>query len=175
MQTLNNIKTNLTDDKSQDLAHKILETKHMSIHSINSRLKKLREYQINFWSSLKVKALSTIASLTTALGIIALAISLYCKCFWNKMGCVCKQTRPATLPNNDPHIELQSITNPTPENSDQLSPQCVHEILKASGVDMSTFEHYKRCKALYQTSTQTTELSEVKKKKQFLKEFPYGL
>ena len=80
---------------------------------------------------------------------------------WNKVGCVCKHTTPATLPNNDPHIELQLITNPSPDISDQLSPQLVQEILKASGADLSKFEHYKRCKVLSQTSTQSTELSEV--------------
>ena len=47
------------------------------------------------------------------------------------------------------------------EISDQLSPQLVQETLKASGVDMSKFECYKKCKALHQTSTQPTELSEV--------------
>ena len=135
----------------------------MPIHNINSTLTKLRTYSTNFWSSLKVKAFSTIGSLTTALGIMALAISLYCKCFWNKMGCACKHTRLTTLLYNDPHIELHPITNPTPETSDQLLPQLVHEILKASGVDISKFECYKRCKALCQASSQSTELSKAKK------------
>ena len=55
------------------------------------------------------------------------------------MSCVCKHTRPNTLPNNDTHIELQPITNPMPEISDQLSLQTVKEILKATGIDMSQF------------------------------------
>ena len=59
------------------------------------------------------------------------------------MSCVCKYTRPNTLPNNYTHIKLQPITKPIPEISDQLSPQLVQEILKASSVDMSKFEHYK--------------------------------
>ena len=101
MQILN--LTSLTDDKLQDLAHKILEMKQMSFYSIHSALTKLRRYLANFWSLVNVKAFPTIGSLTTAL---ALAISLYCKCFWNKMGCVCEHTRPATLPKNDQHIEL---------------------------------------------------------------------
>ena len=171
MQTLN--LTSLTDDKLQDLAYKILEMKQMSIHSINNMLTKLRAYQTNFWSSLKVKAFSLIGSLTTALGIIALAIGLYCKCFSNKIGCVGKHTRPTTLSNNNPCIELQPITNPAPEPSDQLSSQLVQEILKASGVNMSKCKCQKRCTTLHQTSTKSTELSEVCK--QFLKDFPYGL
>ena len=43
------------------------------------------------------------------------------------------------MPNNDPCIE--PITNPTPETSDQLSPQLVQEMLKAIGVHMSKFKH----------------------------------
>ena len=120
--------------------------KQMSIHSINITLTKLRAYPTSFWSSLKVKAFSTIGSLTTALAIIALAICLYFKCFGNKMGYVHKHTRPTTLPNKDPYIELKPITNPTPETSDQLSQQLVQEILKASGVDMSKFKHHKDAK-----------------------------
>ena len=85
-------------------------------------------------------------TLVSALGILGLAIGLYCKCFQNKMSCICIHTRPNTLPNNDTHIELQPITNPMPEMSDQLSPQLVQEILKAIGIDMSKFEHYKKCK-----------------------------
>ena len=53
--------------------------------------------------------------------------------------------RPNTLPTNDTHIELQSITKSVPEILDQLSPQLVQEILKASSVDISKFKHYKCC------------------------------
>ena len=79
------------------------------------------------------------------------------------MGCVCKHTNQATLPNNDAHIELRPITNPISEISDQLSAQLFQEILKASGVDMSKEQHYKKCRALHQTSTQSNELSEIQK------------
>ena len=51
MQSLN--LTSLIDNKLQDLAHKILEMKQMSIYSINSTLTKLTAYQYNFWSSVK--------------------------------------------------------------------------------------------------------------------------
>ena len=37
-------------------------------------------------------------------------------------------------------IELQSLMNPIPEILDQLSPQLVQEILKASGIDIFKFE-----------------------------------
>ena len=77
------------------------------------------------------------------------------------MGCVHKHTRLTTLSNIDPYIELQPITDATPETSDQVSPQHVQEILKVSDIDMSKFQHYKRCEALCQTTTQSTELSEV--------------
>ena len=109
----------------QDLAHKIPEMKQMSIYSINSTLTKLRACPNNFWSSEKVKTFSTMGILVSTLGMIALAIGLYCKCFPNKMCYVCMHTRPSTLPNNDTHIELQPITNPIPEILDQLSPQLV--------------------------------------------------
>ena len=36
------------DDKLQDLAHKIPETKHMSIFRVNSTLTKLRTYPSSF-------------------------------------------------------------------------------------------------------------------------------
>ena len=100
-------------------------------------------------------------TLVSALGLKALTIGLYCNCFWNKMSCVHMHTRPNTLPNNNTSIEYQPITNPIPEISKQLSPQHVQEILKASGVDMSKFEHHKKFKALCQTSTQSNELLEV--------------
>ena len=119
MQTSNLTRT--TDEKFQDLAHKTPEMKQKFIHSINNMFIKLRAYPPNLWSSLKVKALSHISSLTTALGIVALASGLYCKCFWNKMGCIYKHTRPTSLPNNCPSIELQPLPNPKPETSDQLS------------------------------------------------------
>ena len=79
MQTLN--LTSIPNDKLQDLTHKISQIEQMSYHSINIMLTKLRAYPTNFWSSPKVKAFSTICSLTPTLSIIALAISLYCKCF----------------------------------------------------------------------------------------------
>ena len=170
MQSLN--LTSHTNDKLQDLAHKILEMEQMSIYIINSMSAKLKAYPLNFWSSVKVKTFSTMGTLISALGIIALAIGLYCECFQNKMGCVCKDTKPTTLPNKDEPIELQPITNPMSEISDQLSPKLVQEILKASGVDISTFEYYKKCKALHHISTQSTE---VRGLKTILKEFPYGL
>ena len=59
---------------------------------------------------------------------------------------------------NDTHIELQPILNSMPDISDQLLPQISKEILNASGVDISIFEHYKQCRALHQTSPQATKL-----------------
>ena len=63
-----------------------------------------------------------------------------------------------SMPTNDTHIELQPISNSMPDILEQLSPQIVQEILKASGVDISKFEHYKQCKPLHQLSAQTTKL-----------------
>ena len=108
------------NNKLQDLAHHILEMKQMSIYSINITLSNLRAYPNNFWSSSKVKAFSTMGTLGSSLGILALAIGLYCKYFWNKMSCVYKHTRPNTLSNNDKCIEFQHIRNPMPEILDQL-------------------------------------------------------
>ena len=75
-------------------------------------------------------------TLESALGIIVLAIGLYCKCFQNKRSCVHKHTRLITLPTNDTHIEFQPIMSPLSEISDQLPPQLVQEILKSSRVYM---------------------------------------
>ena len=134
MKTLN--LTSITNDKLQDLAHKVPEMKHRPIYRINSTLTKLTAYSTNFWSSLKVKIFSSLSSLTTELGIIALAIVLYFKCFQNKMSCVHKHTRPTTLPNNDSHIELQPITNPPHEIQINYHHNLM-KMLKASGLDMS--------------------------------------
>ena len=77
MQSLN--LSSLTDDKLQDLAHKVQEMKHMSIISMNNTLTKHRTYPSNFWSSIYVKMFSTIGTSASAIGVIALAICLYCK------------------------------------------------------------------------------------------------
>ena len=83
--------TSLTDNKLQDLAHKILEMKQMSIYSINITSMasiKLRGYPNNFWPSVKVKTFSTMDTLVSSLGILALVIGLYYRCFWNKINFV---------------------------------------------------------------------------------------
>ena len=108
-------------------------------------------------------------NIVSALGIIALAIGLCCKCFWNKMSCVHKHSRPGTLPNNDTCIELQPITNPVPEISDQLS--LVQEILKASGVDMSNLN-------ITKMQSPTSDINSaywVFRSLKSLQEFPYDL
>ena len=93
---------------------------------------------------MKRETSSTIGTSAPAIGIIVLAICLYCKCFQNEMSWVCKHTTPTTLPTDDTHIELQPMSNSMPEISTQLqSPQIVQEILKANGVDISKLEHYK--------------------------------
>ena len=97
--------------------------KQMSIYSISSTLTELRAYPNNIWSSLKVKMVSTMGTLVSALGILSLPTGLHWKWFQNKMSCVHKHTRPNTLPKNNIHIEVQPIKNPVPEISDQLSPQ----------------------------------------------------
>ena len=61
--------------------------------------------------------------------------------FQNNKGCVCKHSRLTTMPANDTHIELQPISNSMPNISDQLVPQIVQEVLKASGVDLSKVKH----------------------------------
>ena len=58
------------------------------------------------------------------------------------------------MPVNDTPIALHPILSS--DISDQQSPQIVQEILNASGVDISKFEHYKWCKELYQTLAQAT-------------------
>ena len=150
--------SSLMDDKLQDLAHNILEMKHVSIFSTNSTLTKLRTYPHNFWSSKKLKTFLTLGASVSVAGVIAQPIGSYCKCFQNKKSCVHKHTRLTTMPANDTHIELQPISNSVPDISDQLSPQIIQEILKASSVDISKFECYMQCKVLCQTSAQATKL-----------------
>ena len=53
------------------------------------------------------------------------------------------------MPVNDTHFELQPILNPMSDISDQLSPQIIQAVLKASGVHVLKFEWYKPCKAIH--------------------------
>ena len=53
---------------------------------------------------------------------------------------------------------VEPISTPCPESSDQLSPQIIQEILKASGVDFLKFEHYKCYKAKHHKVTQATKI-----------------
>ena len=80
------------------------------------------------------------------ISIISLSIGLCCKCFQNGKSCVCKYTRPTSLPVNNTHIELEPMSASLPDISDQLSPQSIQEILKVNRVDFSKFECYKCCK-----------------------------
>ena len=50
------------------------------------------------------------------------------------------------------------MSNPLPEFSDQLLPQIIQEILKASGIDFLEFKHYKHHKAKCHTVTQATKI-----------------
>ena len=70
------------------------------------------------------------------------------------MSCVLKHTRPTSLPVIDAHIELKPILYPLHDISNQLLPQIIQEILKASAVDFSKFECYKCCKAKCLTAPQ---------------------
>ena len=88
---------------------------------------------------------STIGTPVAAVSIIVLSIDLYCKCSQNRKSCVCKHTGPITLPVNDTHIELQPILNLLPDISDQLLPQLIQKVLKASDVDFSKYECHKCC------------------------------
>ena len=45
-----------------------------------------------------------------------------------------------SLPVNIIHIELEPVSNPLLESSDQLSPQVIQETLKASSVDFPKFK-----------------------------------
>ena len=84
--------------------------------------------------------------------ILLSLISLYCKCFQNKKGCVCKYTGPHSPPPNSTHINLETILPPLPNNPDHISPQIIQEILKTCGVDLAKFECYKCHKARCQTT-----------------------
>ena len=80
------------------------------------------------------------------------------KCFQNGNSCVCEHTRPVSLPINNTNIELDPISNLLPDPSEQLSPQIIQEILKASGVDVSKFQCYKHHKTKCQTAMQVTKV-----------------
>ena len=107
---------------------------------------------------MKVKMLSTTGTQIAVIIILLISIGLYCKWFWNKESCAYKYTRPISLLVDNTHIELEPILNPLPESSDQLSPQSIQEIFKASGVDFSKFECYKHHKAKCHTLTQATKI-----------------
>ena len=64
---------------------------------------------------MKMKTFLTTGTPIAAISIIALSISLYCKYFQNIKSCVHKDTRPASLPVNDSHTEVQPISNPFPD------------------------------------------------------------
>ena len=157
MQSLNI--SSLTDNGLQFSANKIPEMKNISIFNINSMLAKLRIYPHSFWFPMKVKTFLTMGSPIVAISIIALPFGLYCKCFQNRMSCVCKYTRPTSLPVNDTHTELEQISDPLSDISDQLSPQIIQEILKASGVDFSKVEPYICHKTKHHTALQATKIT----------------
>ena len=119
---------------------------------------KLRAYPHSFWSPMKVKIFLITGTPKVVISIIALSISLYCKCFQNRKSCVCKHTRVTSLLVNDPYTELQQILDPLPNISDQLLPQIFQEILKASGVGFSKFECYKHHKAKCHTCPRLLKL-----------------
>ena len=146
------------DNKLEALASKIPEMTYVSISSINSMLTQLRSFALNFRSPMRVKLFSTIGTPTTVIIILFQSIALYCKCFQNGKSCVCKHTRPVSLPINNTHIEFEPISNLLPDPSEQLSPQVIQKILKATCVDVSKFHLYKCCKAKYHTSTQATQV-----------------
>ena len=62
------------------------------------------------------------------------------------------------LPVNNTHIELDPISNLLPDSSDTLSSDVIQEILKASGVDFSKFQHYKHHKSKHHTPTHDTRV-----------------
>ena len=105
---------------------------------------------------MRVKLFLTIDIPVTVIITFFISIMLYCKCFQNIKSCVCKHTTPVYLPVNKTHIELDQISNLLPDPSDQLSPQVIQEILKASGVDFSKFQCYIHHKAKRHTTTQST-------------------
>ena len=154
MQSLNIL--SLTDNGLQALASKIPEMKLASSSSLNSMLTELRSFTPNFWSTMKVEMFSTVGTPIVEI-ILLLSISLYCKCFQNEKSYVNDYTKPISLPVNNTHIELEPISNPLPESSDQPSPQIIQEILKASGIEFLKFEHYKHCKAKCRTATKATK------------------
>ena len=107
MQSLNI--SSLTDNRLKILANKVPEMKHVSIYNIDSTLSKHRTYLHSLWSPMKVKRFSTMVTPIVAISIITLSIGLYLKCFRNGKSCVCKYTRPPSLPINNTHIELEPI------------------------------------------------------------------
>ena len=150
MQSLNI--SSLTDDTLQNSANKIPEMKHVSVFSINNTLTKIRSLPHNFWSSMTVKLFSTVGTPIMVIIILLLLISLYCTCFQNEKGCVCKYTGPHSPSPNSTHINLETVSPPLPNNPDHISPQIIQEILKTCGVDLAKSECYKQHKTRCQTT-----------------------
>ena len=107
---------------------------------------------------MKVKMVSTTGTPIEVIIILFLSIGLYCKCFQNGMSCVHKYTRPTSLQANNTHIELEPISAPLPDTSDQLSPQIIQDILKARGVDFSKSRCYKLHNVKCHTATKATKI-----------------
>ena len=95
---------------------------------------------------------------TAVIIILFLSIILYCKCFQNGKSCLHTHARPVSLSVNNTYIELEPILKLLADSSDQLSPQIIQEILKASGVNFSKFICWKCGKAKCHTATQVTKV-----------------
>ena len=95
---------------------------------------------------MKVKMFLSIGTPVEAISIITLSLGCTANVFKIER-VVYANTRLTTLLVNDTCIELQPILSPMLDIPDQLSPQIIQEVLKASGVDFSKFEHYKQSKA----------------------------
>ena len=69
-------------------------------------------------------------------------ITIYCKCWQNKSGCVPKYSRhQCPLTSNDMHL-APTLTSDNSQLS-QMTPQIIQEILKSHDINLERFKHYR--------------------------------
>ena len=141
IQTLNI--SNFCNHNLWAIATKIPEMKDSSIFSISSTLTKLRSFPTKHWSAHIFQILHTILTSLTIVMVLISFITICCKCWWNKYGCVPKYTRPQH-PSTSNDINLATTSTSDNSKPSQVTPQIIQEILKSYDINLEKFKHYRQ-------------------------------
>ena len=134
--------SNFHDHNLWAIATKIPEMKDSSIFTINSTLTQLRSFPTKHWSANILKIVPTILIPLTIVMVLISIITIYCKCWQNKYGCVPKYTRPQ-WPSTSSGINLTTAPTSNDSQSSQVTPQMIQEILKSYDINLENFKCYK--------------------------------